>query len=481
MESTINIIAAFSTKDFAIGKQNELPWDIPEDLQHFSSLTKGSIVVMGRKTYESIPDIKRPLKNRINIVLTSAANAFIPKQHLQDTQLYYVSNEIELDGLLNNLQKTTQKQVFVIGGERLYSKYMGVANTIYATLIDKKVEAPDRFFPLDNFGMYSIHSYSPMFTSDNEKCTFRHVVYKRDKTAPNNEKCYTNLLCDIFENGTCRPDRTGTGTRSVFSRQLRFDLKNNKIPFITTKQLAYKTVIKELLFFLRAETDSKVLEKQGVNIWRDNTTRDFLDKRGLAHYQEGDMGPMYFYQVRHWGHPYEGCSADYKGKGHDQLEALITGLKEDPFSRRHLLTTYNPTDVPNSVLAPCHGLCIMFYVDTDATDSAKLLLSCQVVIRSSDVALGLPFNIASYALLTRVIAEKVNMGVNELIVTTGDTHIYLNLESQLQQQLARPILPQPLLELDPSLKNKTFEEIELDDFNIVGYLHHPPIRMPMAV
>lgn len=462
--TSYNIIVAFSTKTFVIGSNNTIPWDIPEDLKRFADMTKDSIVVMGRKTYESIPEKHRPLRNRLNVVVTRT-----PPPTPQDNTLRYVTPDA-LNEYLANLSNETKKPVFIAGGADLYKRYMGVAGTIHATLIDKAYQG-DVKFPVERFGLYEIDTFSDSF--DSPYGSYRFVTYKRS-SKKNPEYEYLDLLKDIMQFGNDRPDRTGVGTRSVFSRQLRFDISNT-VPFVTTKQLAYKSVIKELLFFLKGQTDSKVLEAQGVNIWRDNTSRQFLDARGLNHYKEGDMGPMYFYQVFHYGHPYEGCDADYTGKGFDQMEALIHGLRSDPFSRRHLLTTYNPADVSKSVLAPCHGLTIMFYVEHEN------LLSCQVIIRSSDTALGLPFNIASYALFTYVIAAKVGMKPKELIVTTGDTHIYNNVMTELQAQLARSPLPQPVVKVHESVRDKPLKEICLEDFEVVGYVHHPAIKMQMAV
>ena len=468
-----NIIVAFSAKTFVIGKNNEIPWNIPEDLKRFSDLTKGSITVMGRKTYESIPENRRPLKNRINVVVTRTPQ----KYHSPDTNtLMYVTPD-ELDDCLALLSSETKKPVFIAGGAELYKKYMYFAHTIYATLIDKAYEG-DVKFPVERFGFYEIDSYSPVSKSP-DGVDFRFVTYKRT-ALKNPEYEYLDLLKDVLQFGNDRPDRTGVGTRSVFSRQLRFDISKS-VPFVTTKQLAYKSVIKELLFFLKGQTDSKILEAQGVNIWRDNTSRSFLDARGLRDYREGDMGPMYFYQVFHYGHPYEGCDADYTGRGFDQMAALLDGLRNDPFSRRHLLTTYNPADVSKSVLAPCHGLTIMFYVEQQQTNNMPHLLSCHVVIRSSDTALGLPFNIASYALFTYIIAAKVGMLPKELVISTGDTHIYNNVVNDIQVQLARPPLPHPIVKLHESIKDKDLGDITLEDFEVIGYVHHPAIKMQMAV
>ena len=236
-----------------------------------------------------------------------------------------------------------------------------------------------------------------------------------------------------------------------------------------------KSILKELLWFLKGQTDSKLLEAQGVNIWKGNSTRDFLDQRGLTHYREGDIGPMYFFNVYHHGAEYKGCDADYSGQGFNQMSKLIDGLKKDPFSRRHMLTTYNPAVVDQGVLAPCHGIVIQFYVSTD------MLLDCHVYIRSWDLGLGAPYNIASYAILANIIAAKVGMQARELIISTGDTHVYKTHVQALSAQLERTPYPFPKLSMSPTIGEKEFTELTLDDFQITGYFHHPTIKMEMAV
>jgi thymidylate synthase len=327
------------------------------------------------------------------------------------------------------------------------------------------------------FKNYTLESFEPSSFSESYQCKTTLLHYKYI-SKPHQEYEYLNLMQDIIENGHIREDRTQVGTKSIFARQMRFDISQS-VPIVTTKFLPWKMVMKELLWFLQGKTNSKLLEAQGVGIWKGNSTRAFLDQRGLQDYQEGDIGPMYGYSWRHWGHPYQGCSADYTNKGYDQLAELIENLKKDPFSRRHLLTTYNPAEVKNSVLAPCHGVATMYYVEKDAEGQQHL--SCHVVCRSSDTFLGLSFNIASYAMMTYIIAKKCSMKPKDLILSTGDTHIYLNHLSQVQEQLSRDPLPFPVLEVADSVRDKPFEEITMEDFNLVGYMYHPAIKAPMAV
>ncbi len=464
----ISIIVSFAAKNFGIGYKNDLPWKIPKDLSRFAKITKKSVVVMGRNTWDSLPADKKPLVDRLNVVVTTQ-----PFMYKSNDTTVYVTME-ELDSFLKT--QTYSSNVYIIGGASLYKQYMGVATTIYATVVEnQKPPECDVFFPVENFDNYEIVEYTPSENTP-EGIMYRFITYLK-RTKPHDEYEYLNLLKDIIKNGNVRPDRTGVGTVSVFGRQMRFDISRS-VPFLTTKLLAWKAVVKELLWFLSGQTDSKILEAQGVNIWKGNTTREFLDNRGLSHYKEGDIGPLYGVSFRSFNCEYHGCEHDYKGQGFDQLTELINGLKTDPYSRRHLMTTYNPAEVSKCVLAPCHGIAIQFYVEEV---EGRKFLSCHTYCRSQDTFLGTSFNIASYAILTYLIAKKCGMHPKELVFSTGDTHIYSNHMEQVALQLSRKPLPFPVLELNDSIKDKPFEEITIDDFSLVGYMHYPSIKAEMAV
>ena len=306
------------------------------------------------------------------------------------------------------------------------------------------------------------------------------IHYKKAEFLPQGEESYLNELRTILAKGNARPDRTGVGTVSLFARQLRFDLSDGTVPFLTTKALAWKAVLKELLWFIRGHTDSKELEAQGVKIWGGNTSRAFLDARGLTDYEEGDVGPMYGFAWRHFGAAYKGCKADYAGQGVDQLARLEAGLKADPTSRRHVMTTFDPSAVDQCVLYPCHGLVTQFYVEETQTGYAPQL-SCHVYCRSQDMFLGQPFNIAGYAVLLALMAKRCGMKRGELVISTGDSHVYKNHLEAVEAQLKRPMLPFPLLEVSDTVVGKPWEAVDVQDFKVVGYLHGPAIRAPMAV
>ena len=200
----------------------------------------------------------------------------------------------------------------------------------------------------------------------------------------------------------------------------------------------------------------------------------------MQHYEEGDIGVLYGINWRHFGVDYKGCSHNYENQGFDQLKNLISDLKNDPYSRRHMITTFNPAEVKNSVLAPCHGIVTQFYVE-DNVELNKKYLSCHVYCRSSDSFLGLPFNIASYGMFLHIIAKLVDMAPKELIISTGDTHIYLNYLKQVEQQLEREPLPFPKFVVSDKIKEKDINDITLEDFELIGYLYHPAIKADMAV
>jgi thymidylate synthase len=460
------IIVAFG-RNFGIGKNNKIPWSIPEDLYNFKRVTDGHTVVMGRKTFESIGI---PLKNRFNLVQTSDPSKYEHVEGVHDN-ISFVRN---LSGSISLMRENMNNVIYYIGGNSVYNAaFENKVPYIYATIIEKDFES-DTYFPYKHLKDYELIKTSNKQYSEKEQCFFHFALYKRRSETTSNEEAYLNILEKILNEGEERSDRTKIGTYAIFGEQMKFDISRT-VPFLTTKQLAWKTVAKELLWFLKGDTDSKNLEKNGVHIWRGNTSREFLDNRGLTDYREGDMGPLYSHALRAFGSEYKGCDHNHIGEGYDQLNELVKGLKEDPMSRRHVLTTYNPAVVDKCVLMPCHGIAIQFHCHIDNG------LSCHVYCRSSDCFLGLPFNIASYTILTYIIAKKVGRIPKNLIVSTGDTHIYKNHVDQVKEQLSRPVLPSPILHINDRVADIPFEEITMNDIDLYGYIYQPAIKAPMAV
>jgi thymidylate synthase len=461
----INLIVAFCKK-FGIGFQNQIPWNIRPDLIHFQKLTKGHVVVMGRKTYDSLPAQNKPLKDRLNVVITNTPELYLSHDK---NELIYLTYKKFYD-FLYTIRK---KNVFVIGGTSIYNLFNHISfDNIHVTYIEKEITC-DRFFEFPNF--YKLVHASEAFFSDTEQCTYRFLKYQRDG-GYHQEYQYLDLLKDIIILGNQRPDRTQTGTVGLFGQQIRFNISQT-IPVLTTKFVPFKMVVKELLWFLKGHTDNKILQEQGVHIWDGNTSRQFLDQRGLSHYKEGDIGPMYGYQWRHYGAIYDGCDKSYKDQGIDQLAIVLDLLKNDPFSRRIAMTTYNVTDLEKGVLHPCHGIFVQFYVSL--IDDQKHL-SCHMTQRSVDCGCGLPFNIASYAVLTHLIAKKIDMIPNELVISMGDTHIYSNHIEALSLQVSRNPYPFPILKLS-DVKDKDWDDITVDDFELIGYFNHPTIKLKMNI
>ncbi len=260
---------------------------------------------------------------------------------------------------------------------------------------------------------------------------------------------YLNLLRDILDNGARRDDRTGTGTLGVFGRQMRFDLSRG-FPLLTTKKLHLRSIIVELLWFLRGETNIRWLKENGVSIWD-----EWADV-------EGELGPVYGKQWRSWAAP--------NGQSIDQIQRLVEGLKTNPNSRRHIVSAWNPADIEDMALPPCHCLFQFFVADGK--------LSCQLYQRSADVFLGVPFNIASYALLTHMMAHVTGLKPGEFIHTFGDAHLYLNHVEQAQLQLTRQPLPLPTITIAPRDDLFAFER---EDFVLSGYEAHPHIKAAVAV
>ena len=285
-----------------------------------------------------------------------------------------------------------------------------------------------------------------------------------------NEQGYLNLLQKILDDGVSKDDRTGIGTYSLFGEQLKFNL-DGQFPLLTTKRVYWKGVAKELLWFIKGSTNSNELEDEGVRIWSGNTTREFLDNRGLSNYDIGDIGPMYGFQWRHFNAEYNGCKNNYTGKGIDQLNNIIQEIKENPNSRRLLMTAFNPSAVDESVLMPCHVL-----VQFNVTNG---FLNCHMTQRSMDTFLGESFNIASYALLTYMIAHVTDLKPGTLIISGGDVHIYKNHIEQVKEQLSRKPYNFPTLVFNR--KVDSIDDFKFEDFEICDYKFHPTIKAPMAI
>ena len=289
------------------------------------------------------------------------------------------------------------------------------------------------------------------------------------------EEQYLSLIREILSRGTWEEGRNGR-TKSIFGSSMRFSLANGQIPILTTKKTAWKTCLKELLWFIRGDTDNKLLQEQGVHIWDGNTTREFLDSRGLTDYREGLIGPGYGFQWRHFGGDYDSSSAGVKEggiKGVDQLQQIIDALK-DPLqltSRRLIMSAWNPCQLDEMALPPCHILC-----QFNVHDGNKL--SCMMVQRSCDFFLGIPFNIASYSLLTHLIAKHCGLEAYEFVHFMGNCHLYDNAIEAAELQIQREPYPFPTVSIKQIREN--INDYQVDDFEIIGYQSHDAIKVAMV-
>ncbi|KAK7472397.1 Thymidylate synthase [Stygiomarasmius scandens] len=300
--------------------------------------------------------------------------------------------------------------------------------------------------------------------------------------ASHDEYQYLNLIRRVMDAGEVRADRTGTGTVSIFAPpNLRFSLADATLPLLTTKKTFMRGIVEELLWFVHGSTDSNLLSKKGVKIWDGNGSKAFLESRGLSHRREGDLGPVYGFQWRHFGAEYVDCDKDYTGEGVDQLRECIRKIKENPTDRRIVLSAWNPKDIPSMALPPCHMMC-QFYVHLPPSDhpEQKPKLSCLMFQRSADLGLGIPFNIASYALLTHMVAHVTGTDAHELIIQLGDAHVYRDHLEALEVQLKREPRPFPKLRWAREGIND-IEEFTYNDFVVEGYDPHPSIAMKMSV
>lgn len=285
------------------------------------------------------------------------------------------------------------------------------------------------------------------------------------------ESQYINLIKHILENGISKDDRTGIGTLSIFSYNMTFNLRES-FPLLTTKKVYWKGVVEELLWFISGSTNSNILKEKGVKIWEGNSSREFLDSRGLSHYDQGDIGAGYGFQWRHFGAKYTNMYDSYEGQGIDQLKDVIYKIKNTPDDRRIIMSAWNPSDIDKMALPPCH-IFVQFWVDTN-----KKELHSQMYQRSCDVGLGVPFNIASYALLTCIIAKLCDLTPGDFHYCMGDTHIYKNHIDAMKLQITRDPYNFPKI----NIKDITdIDSITVDDIELIDYKYYENIKMNMAV
>jgi len=430
MLSIFSIVAAVDVNG-GIGFQGTIPWLDTEynDLKQFKALTMGGFCIMGRKTYESI---KRPLPGRQTIIISRFASVNSKNsEDLTEANLIFTTLFQALEYCYGK-----GKPVFVCGGQEIYREAL---ETYGYLCVNKHITKIPVAFPADR--------YFPMHLLEQ-----KHEEYQ-----------YLDSLRYVLTHGQKVPDRTGTGTISCFGLpRMAFDLRKG-FPLITTKRMSFKVVKEEFQFMWSGKTDCKLLAAQGVHIWDGNTSAEFLTKSGLP-WREGDMGPSYGFQWRHWGATYQGCDVDYNSSGIDQIEMLINGIRINPSSRRHIISGWNVADIPNMALPPCHCL-FQCYVGFE--NDKPVWLDGQLYQRSADMFLGVPYNIAFYSLMLHHVAKQTNLIPRMFYHTMGDSHIYNNHIQHVQIQLERIPFPFPTL--------------SIDNYKVDNYKCHSAIKATMAV
>ena len=462
------IITALS-KNRGIGYRGKLPWNIRKDMNFFKNTTstvlnkkKLNAVVCGRTTWESIPPKFRPLPNRLNIVLSSS----MPEE--ENVTVCRNLDEVH-DYIYQNRKKI--ESTYVIGGTSVYKQFLDndLVSDVYFTEIDKDYQC-DVFMPeLDNDKFKLISSKEDSENDVNMK--FNHYQYHNKE-----EQNYLDLMKEIIDNGVPSGDRTGTGTNSLFGRMLKYDIRDGKLPLLTSKRTFIRGIIEEMLFFVSGNTDCTKLQEKGIHIWDGNTTREFLDNRGLNHLPVGDMGAGYGFQWKHFGAEYKDCKTDYTDQGYDQIQNAINLIKNNPQSRRILISGWNPADLYKMALPPCHVV-YQFYVNVD-----KKELSCLLYQRSSDYFLAANYNSTGAIILTHMLAHICGLKTGEFTHFLGDTHVYSNHIEQCKTQMERSTMPFPKLVVNPSNREiKDITDFRYEDFKVVNYYPHPTIKADMAV
>ncbi|ERN09120.1 hypothetical protein AMTR_s00014p00122790 [Amborella trichopoda] len=505
---TYQVVVA-ATADMGIGKDGKLPWKLPSDMKFFKDITmvtsvplKKNAVIMGRRTWESIPLEQRPLPGRLNVVLTRSGSFDIATA---ENVVMCGSMGSALELLAAPPYSLSIETVFVIGGGQILREAMNApgCDAIHITNIETNIECAT-FIPQIDLSVF--HPWYSSFPSVENNIRYSFSTYVRVRSSPavdshakadgevlcnpdtdkfevqkfsflpkiiferHEEYNYLRLVQDIISNGAQKDDRTGTGTLSKFGCQMRFNLRKS-FPLLTTKKVFWRGVVEELLWFISGSTNAKVLQEKGIHIWDGNASRDYLDSIGLTEREEGDLGPIYGFQWRHFGARYTDMHADYTGKGFDQLLDVIDKIKNKPDDRRIILSAWNPSDLKLMALPPCH-MFAQFYV-------ANGELSCQMYQRSCDMGLGVPFNIASYSLLTRMIGHVCDLTPGDFIHVLGDAHVYRTHVRPLLEQLQNLPKPFPVLKINPLKKD--IDSFVGEDFQLLGYDPHKKIEMKMAV
>jgi dihydrofolate reductase / thymidylate synthase len=487
-------ILACVDKDLGIAKEGQIPWRNPEDLRWFKEKTMSTppgcedhYLVMGRKTWSSLP--RRPLPGRKHVIFSSSK---APTSE-NDEHVLWITNENEFQTWYTMIERPSC--FYWIGGVSIWNLYMDLVQKSVISYTGAYITYMDESFGCDQFLPTSVvsnmyvsqiirpkSSVSIYISTDPETiktCSMEIMEWRPITPSKRTEEMqYLDAIQLILKNGYQKMDRTGTGTINYMGISMRFSLRNQTLPLLTTKRVFLKGIVEELGWFLRGETDAKRLQEKDVHIWDGNASREFLDQLGFTNRETGDCGPIYGFQMRHFGAVYQDCHTDYTGQGIDQIAYVLDQIQQNPNSRRIVLNMWNPMDLSKMVLPPCHVL-YQFIVEGEE-------ISCSMYQRSGDMGLGVPFNIASASLLTHWIAHITGKKTKELYYTIGDAHIYMNHVEALEQQIRRIPRSFPRLSFVNSVDSsidmkKSIGELSMKQVKIHGYYPYGTIAMKMAV
>ena len=465
MMAEFSIIAATDDED-GLGRYGNIPWRVPSDLQYFIESTYAGIVIMGRVTFQSL---KRRLKNRTNVVISSVDK--IDNDTGKEQPHFMFKSLIDA---LDHFSGCNMK-VWVIGGEQLYKEAITLreCNEIVISKIPGKYQCDRKFpkIPEDLFTMYLT-----------KECDgFVLMKYKAHKNSNEADTQYAKVVGEILKNGNDRETRNSV-CRSIFApSSLRFNLRQG-FPLLSTKKIGFKLICEELFWFLRGSTNANELKERGVNIWGDNADEFYRRDSGMNGRDFGDLGKVYGYQLKHFGRisiddAFVGEGYDGLDDGFDQMRYVIDTIRKDPSSRRIIFSYLNPKEMfgtSNEAALPCCHVMAQFYVDDGC-------LSCHMYQRSADAMLGLPFNCASYGLLTELIARACSLKTKELVMSFGDVHVYKDHMQEIERQIHRTSYEQCCVEISDRVVGTYLEDLTMSDVKLIGYQSHTSIKVKMVV
>jgi len=472
-----NIVVSIN-KNNVIGVNNQLLIECRDDLRRFYEITTDTypegdcnICIMGYNTWMSIPEIVKPFKKRMNIIISS--NHAI--KETDNCKVFHTLGDAFEWSILNQRGK-----IFVIGGSMLFNEclksYKNNLDTIYLTEFSNTYDCENSIkFSNDHFKdtelIYhekSITSDCTIYDSDIKSIKHNYKIYQSKKFMNSSELKYLNIMNKILSEKNLVESRNGD-VYNYFGERMIFDLKDG-FPLLTTKKVGNKTILRELLWFINGSTNNKLLKEKNVHIWDQNASREFLDSRGLS-YEEDDLGPIYGFQWRHFGAEYKDCHSNYEGLGIDQLKNVIDLIRNDPTSRRIIMSAWNPLDLDKMALPPCHVLCQF------SVNKIQGTIDCQLYQRSGDMFLGVPFNIASYSFLLCIICHITKYNPGKLIHILGDSHIYKDHINVVKEQLRRVPFDYPKLDISDELES--IDDIKEEYFTIKNYKYYPKLSAQM--